>query len=181
MRKNNKGFTLAELLIIVAIIAILVSVIAANLYKYIEKSQVMDDIASAEAIRTAVQASFNDAEVNKMVLKTSIAGVGDTDAFLGTPGAEMQATTAFLTLDSTGNVTTLVSTTVNQYLGTLPEFKLKKSMGTGYGAPAQWHVWINYADKKNVQVKVTVRDAAGNDVEVLPEPDSNSLYAKYAK
>ena len=181
MRKNNKGFTLAELLIIVAIIAILVSVIAANLYKYIEKSQVMDDIASAEAIRTAVQASFNDAEVNKVVLKGGIAGAANTDALSGLPGTEFQATSAFVSLDSTTTAVPLVVSTLNGYLGTLPDFKLKKPMGTGYGAPAEWHVWVDYADKRNVQVSVYVKDASGNDVQILPEPDPNSLYAKYAK
>lgn len=180
MRKlKNKGFTLAELLIIVAVIAILVSVIAANLFKYIEKSQATDDIASAEVIRTAVQSAFNDSEVNKVVMRGSIAGVGDTDAFWGTPGVEFQATPALATLDATA--APLVASTVNEYLGTLPEFKLKKPMGTGFGAPAQWWVKINYADKKNVQVAIYIRDSSGNEVQVVPEADAASLYSKYAK
>ncbi|MBO6205612.1 MAG: prepilin-type N-terminal cleavage/methylation domain-containing protein, partial [Lachnospiraceae bacterium] len=38
--KNNKGFSLVELIIVIAIMAILVGVMAPQLIKYIEKSKV---------------------------------------------------------------------------------------------------------------------------------------------
>ena len=180
MRKDkNKGFTLAELLIIVAVIAILVSVVAANLFKYIEKTQVTDDIASAQVIQAAVQATLNDALLNKQVQKSSLAGAGDTSYFIGSPGTEFVIDPALNALD--GVTGAVVLSDVNENLGTLPEFKLKKPMKSGHGAPAKWRVFCDYSDKNNPKVSVYVQDSSTNDVKVLPDPDPDSLYYKYAK
>ncbi len=61
--KSNKGFSLVELIIVIAIMAILVGFLAPQLIKYIEKTNVSSDIQLADTIRTGVATSIVDAEV----------------------------------------------------------------------------------------------------------------------
>lgn len=63
---NNKGFSLVELIIVIAIMAILVGVMAPSLMKYIEKSrysadtQIADSAYSALKYAMADEASYKD-------------------------------------------------------------------------------------------------------------------------
>ena len=56
---KNKGFSLVELIIVIAIMAILAAAIAPALIRYIDKSRRSDDVAAAETINTAAQAAFS--------------------------------------------------------------------------------------------------------------------------
>ena len=49
-KKNNKGFTLVELVIVVAILAILVGILAPQYTKYVEKSRQSADASNLENI-----------------------------------------------------------------------------------------------------------------------------------
>lgn len=51
---GNKGFSLVELIIVIAIMAILVGVMAPQLMKYVEKSRVSADTQVADTVRTAI-------------------------------------------------------------------------------------------------------------------------------
>ena len=55
---KNKGFSLVELIIVIAIMAILAAAIAPALIRYIDKSRKADDVAAAETINTAVNAAL---------------------------------------------------------------------------------------------------------------------------
>ena len=61
--KNNKGFSLVELIIVIAIMAILVGVMAPQLIKYIEKSKVSADTQAADSVHTAMLTAMMDPEV----------------------------------------------------------------------------------------------------------------------
>ena len=61
--KNNKGFSLVELIIVIAIMAILVGVMAPQLIKYIEKTNVSSDTQLADAVHGAVITACMDPEV----------------------------------------------------------------------------------------------------------------------
>ena len=61
--KNNKGFSLVELIIVIAIMAILVGVMAPQLIKYIEKSKVSADTQAADAVHSAILTAMMDPEV----------------------------------------------------------------------------------------------------------------------
>ena len=64
--KNNKGFSLVELIIVIAIMAILVGVMAPQLIKYIEKTNVSADTQLADSIKTAITTTIMDpAVINK--------------------------------------------------------------------------------------------------------------------
>ena len=57
---KNKGFSLVELIIVIAIMAILAAAIAPALIRYIDKSRRADDVAAAESINTAAQAALSN-------------------------------------------------------------------------------------------------------------------------
>lgn len=65
MRKNkaNGGFSLVELIIVIAIMAILVGVMAPQLIKYIEKTNVSADAQLCDAVLRAIEVSANDPEI----------------------------------------------------------------------------------------------------------------------
>jgi type IV pilus assembly protein PilA len=64
MFKNKKGFTLVELIIVIAILALLVALLAPNLIKYIEKSKVAKDIQTLDAVLSAIEAELADPDMN---------------------------------------------------------------------------------------------------------------------
>ena len=54
LAKQNAGFTLVELIIVIAIIAVLSAVAAPQYLKYVEKSRISTDMETAAVIETAV-------------------------------------------------------------------------------------------------------------------------------
>jgi len=60
MKKNNNGFSLVELIIVIAIMAVLVGVLAPQFIKYVEQSRKSRDIQTAQEIREAVLADIAD-------------------------------------------------------------------------------------------------------------------------
>lgn len=65
MKKNNKGFSLVELIIVIAIMAILIGVMAPQLIKYIEKSKVESDREMLNSIYTAIVYAIGDPKVSQ--------------------------------------------------------------------------------------------------------------------
>lgn len=60
---TNKGFSLVELIIVIAIMAVLVGVLAPQFIKYVEQSRKSTDIQNAENIKTAVLADIADGKI----------------------------------------------------------------------------------------------------------------------
>lgn len=86
-QKNNKGFSLVELIVVIAIMAVLVGVLAPQLIKYVEKSREATDIQNCDSIATALKTYYSDKEdvtgtVEVTVTKSSttmeIGGTADT-------------------------------------------------------------------------------------------------------
>ncbi len=61
--KNNKGFSLVELIIVIAIMAILVGVMAPQLIKYVEKTNESSDAQLCDSVRTALTTASMDPDV----------------------------------------------------------------------------------------------------------------------
>jgi type IV pilus assembly protein PilA len=57
---NNKGFSLVELIIVIAIMAILVGVLAPQFIKYVERSRESTDLQNVEEVKTAVETYVAD-------------------------------------------------------------------------------------------------------------------------
>lgn len=60
-KMNNKGFSLVELIIVIAIMAILVGVLAPQFIKYVEKSRQSTDMQNIQQYKTAIEAYVADA------------------------------------------------------------------------------------------------------------------------
>jgi type IV pilus assembly protein PilA len=60
MKKTNKGFSLVELIIVIAIMAILIGVLAPQYIKYVEKSRKSADEDNADNIKNAVMTACTD-------------------------------------------------------------------------------------------------------------------------
>ena len=73
--RNNKGFSLVELIIVIAIMAILVGVMAPQLIKYIEKTNVSSDTQLCDTVKSAVTTAVMDPTVlNDSASATKISG-----------------------------------------------------------------------------------------------------------
>lgn len=57
---NNKGFSLVELIVVIAIMAVLVGVLAPQFIKYVEKSRQSTDISNLDSIKQVVEAYYAD-------------------------------------------------------------------------------------------------------------------------
>ena len=57
---NNKGFSLVELIIVVAIMAVLIGILAPQYLRYVEKSKVTQDENLVEELKTSVETACAD-------------------------------------------------------------------------------------------------------------------------
>ncbi len=89
-KMNNKGFSLVELIIVIAIMAILIAVLAPQYIKYVEKSRRSADLDNYQAIIDAVQSAYADEDYNASltaggtIVATKGSGVTTTVANLDT-------------------------------------------------------------------------------------------------
>ena len=60
---GNKGFSLVELIIVIAIMAILIGVMAPQLLKYVERSRQSKDVQAVDTIHTAIVTAMLDPAV----------------------------------------------------------------------------------------------------------------------
>ena len=61
MKKNNKGFTLVELIVVLVILAILAAILVPTLLGYIERARQEKDFSTAQTVRVAAQAAIDQA------------------------------------------------------------------------------------------------------------------------
>jgi type IV pilus assembly protein PilA len=71
---NNNGFSLVELIIVIAIMAVLVGVLSPQFIKYVEQSRRSTDIQNAENIRTAILADIADGTLSGTVTNIEFTG-----------------------------------------------------------------------------------------------------------
>ena len=79
--KNNKGFSLVELIIVIAIMAVLVGVLAPTYLQYVEKSKKSNDVQTVDSIVNALEICAIDPEVQvagDWALKITITTAGLT-------------------------------------------------------------------------------------------------------
>lgn len=79
MKKDNNGFSLVELIIVIAIMAILAGAIAPALIRYIDKSRKSNDISAAKTIKTAVETALSYEKTFELLTTGDVSTTTDTD------------------------------------------------------------------------------------------------------
>ncbi len=68
MKKNNKGFSLVELIIVIAIMAILAGAIAPALIRYIDKSRRSNDVKACKTIDTSMSTALGNEKIYELLV-----------------------------------------------------------------------------------------------------------------
>lgn len=91
---NNKGFSLVELIIVIAIMAVLMGVLAPQYLKYVKQSKISTDITNAEEMATAINVAVADGANNSGADKAtapSTAFDGSTEIVSKSSGTKVYA------------------------------------------------------------------------------------------
>ena len=89
-KKDNKGFSLVELIIVVAIMAILVGLLAPQYIKYVEKSRKSADASNLSEMVNAAQVYAADADAN-LAAGTYTITIDSNGVTLGASGGAKKA------------------------------------------------------------------------------------------
>ena len=145
--RNNKGFSLVELIIVIAIMAILVGVMAPQLIKYIEKTNVSSDTQLCDTVKQAITTAITDAATaNDAAARTFI--TNNSNGWKDLSVIDGGTANAF-----TSSVAEALNTTVGS-VNTTVDGKLKSwNSGT---ANVQFYISGN-----SVHVKIDGSDATG--------------------
>lgn len=101
-KMNNKGFSLVELIIVIAIMAILAAALAPQLIKYLEESRISSDKSACDTIKSCFNAAMTNEDAYKEVTGGSVSSITLTDgtsiSISGAPKleAELQSSLADL-------------------------------------------------------------------------------------
>lgn len=111
-KSNNKGFSLVELIVVVAIMAVLVGVLAPQYLRYVEKSRLQKDNSAISEIAEAMKIAAADETINNLISSA-------TDGISVTIGADTANTVKSITFNATGHANAL-------------EAELAKTIGATY-------------------------------------------------
>jgi len=147
MKKSNKGFSLVELIIVIAIMAILAAAIAPALIRYINKSRRADDVTAAGVVATSVQSALaNETAYDEMA---SVVGTGKVQV-------------AYMDKTTVSAIGTAFSSEVANNVGGGAAIKYKKDGATHYT------VFIDCSSGSEKIYVYAAKSATGSDWQLSP-------------
>ena len=71
---NNKGFSLVELIIVIAIMAVLIGLLAPQFIKYVQRSKYSTDVKNGQEIATVIQTLIADNKLTQDGTNVAVSG-----------------------------------------------------------------------------------------------------------
>ena len=128
IKSNNKGFSLIELIIVIAIMAVLVAIIAPNLTKYLGSSKTNTDKKNLDEVKTQVLNAISDAQTNDITVPTVTLKVDASGSAVSVTGGDTGSFDAILQTVLKGCTTKSKETPGNTKI----EFTISGSVAAGY-------------------------------------------------
>lgn len=101
-QKNNKGFSLVELIVVIAIMAVLVGVLAPQFIKYVERSRQSTDLQNVEELKNAVEVEAADKGITEDATITIDATKKEAKVAIGASGVPESLGKSVVNLKSSG-------------------------------------------------------------------------------
>ena len=154
MRRNNKGFSLVELIIVIAIMAILAAVVAPAVIRYIAKSRKGVDVETAKIFYDAAALAMVEDE-----LYHDVDNAGNNTGFMG------DASSPISVQDDIGNsydvVVICYMTSIPAGNGVLTPYNANTQAFTDYVGLS---MGVNSSTKKSDTIKVKYKKNSGKGV-----------------
>ena len=161
--KNNKGFSLVELIIVIAIMAVLVGVLAPTYLQYVEKSKKSNDVQTVDSIVNALEICAIDPEVQ-------VAGDWNLKITVDTTGIKIY--------DSEGAAEVATEYATKDNMDTRMESALFAIVGDSKLKSTKW----NTSDNKLVILASPVADGYGKvTIKMVKSVGGNSEFEAFSK